>query len=97
LTELTVSCTPAPDGWGCSVTIEDGGSLTEHEVSVSREELARFGGPSTDVHMLVNASFRFLLTREPKEAILRRFAISEIERYFPDYPTQVGRRLSDQP
>ena len=33
--------------------------------------------------MLVNASFRFLLEREPKESILGHFAVSDIERFLP--------------
>ena len=35
---------------------------------------------------LLEASFKFLLEREPKEAILTKFELPVIERYFPDYP-----------
>jgi hypothetical protein len=94
VTELDVACVPEGDGWSCRVTVsDDDGTQTDHRVSVSRAELERFGGPAGEPHLLVNASFRFLLSREPKESILRRFAISDIERYFPDYPHAVASWL----
>jgi hypothetical protein len=73
----------------------DRGSSTEHTVSVSSAELERLGGPDADPQFLVDASFRFLLEREPKESILRRFALSDIETYFPDYPGTIAARLRE--
>jgi hypothetical protein len=32
---------------------------------------------------MIEAAFRFLLAREPKESILARFDVSVISRYFP--------------
>lgn len=43
---------------------------------------------------LLEASFRFLLEREPKEAILRTFELPVIERYFPEYPQEILGRLA---
>ncbi|MDP8905516.1 MAG: hypothetical protein M3N29_09460 [Chloroflexota bacterium] len=94
MSELTVSCSPADEGWLCQVTVAENGGQTEHVVSVSRDELARFAGEGREADELVNASFRYLLEREPKEQILRRFAIGDIARYFPSYPREIGRRLS---
>ena len=93
MTDLEVVCYTAFDGWNCQVKVaDDGGTRTEHSVSVTREEREKYGGAS-DVHLLVNASFRFLLSNEPKESILRSFALSDIQRYFPDYPKWVAGRL----
>jgi hypothetical protein len=81
-----VVCYTAFDGWNCHVTVaDDDGSTTEHDVSVTRAEFARFGSEA-GVRVLVEASFEFLLARERKESILRRFALSDIERYFPEFP-----------
>jgi len=66
-----------------TVRVEERGRTTEHEVTVRDEDLARYC--ATEVEDLVRRSFAFLLEREPATAILRRFRISEIERYFPDY------------
>jgi hypothetical protein len=71
-----------------------GSGATNHVVRVSRIELERLAGGAIDPVMLVQASFDFLLERESNQSILRSFDISEIERYFSDYPTQIQRRLS---
>jgi hypothetical protein len=93
MSEISVDCAAAGDGWTCTVTVAEGASQSEHEVSVSRAELERLAPAASDPRELVEASFAYLLEREPKEAILRRFEISAIGRYFPSYPTDIGRRL----
>jgi hypothetical protein len=75
------------------VTVEEGGSRTVHEVTASPQEVERFGGPGADAERLVGMSFEFLLEREPKEAILPRFSLATIERYFPEYATVIRQRL----
>lgn len=93
MSEVSVECLPAGEGWTCRVRVSDAGSTTDHEVSVSRAELERFARGTDDPHALVRESFGFMLEREPKEAILRRFELSVIERYFPAYPADIARRL----
>jgi len=46
--------------------------------------------PDGSVEDLVLRSFEFLLEREPPSSILRRFALTDIERYFPEYPKVIG-------
>jgi hypothetical protein len=43
---------------------------------------------------VVEASFAFLLEREPRESILRSFDLSEISRYFPEYERELRRALN---
>ena len=74
------------------VTIEQAQTKTTHEVGVSPLELAKYAGAS-NAERLVEASFEFLLEREPKESILRSFNLSDIEHYFPEYPKQVRKLL----
>jgi hypothetical protein len=74
------------------VTIDQGATKSTHEVGVSHVELAKYGGKAT-AERLVEASFEFLLEREPKESILPAFNISDIERYFPEYPKEIRHRL----
>jgi hypothetical protein len=93
MTDLNVACQPAADGWTCEVTVaDDDGSRTQHTVSVSQSELERYAGDDGEPLELVQASFRFLLEREPKESILRQFALSDIQRYFPEYPGAIAGR-----
>lgn len=76
------------DGHVADVTVKDR-ETTTHRVRVSRAERERFGGD--DVADLVKRSFEFMLEREPNTSILRDFDLSTIERYFPEYPSEVRR------
>ena len=71
------------------VTVEDAGSSTRHEVTVWPSDVARYA-PGALPEDLLHASFIFLLEREPKEAILARFELPIIERYFPEYIHKVA-------
>jgi hypothetical protein len=72
------------------VTVTQGGATTTHEVTVTPEDVARYA-PSASPERLLEASFEFLLDREPASSILSRFALPVIERYFPEYPREIGR------
>jgi hypothetical protein len=76
------------------VTVGDDPAATSHEVSVSAATLASLAPGATDPEALVLASFEFLLAREPRESILRRFDLMVIRRYFPDWEAEIRRRLS---
>lgn len=93
MSDIRVQCAESGTGWSCRVTVAEGGSQTDHEVTVSSSELERLAPAKGEPARLVEASFRYLLEREPKESILRRFPLSEIERYFPDYADEIRRRL----
>lgn len=70
------------------VTVEEGRTRTTHEVTVTPDVAARYA-PGVPVERLLEASFAFLLEREPKESILSRFDLPVIERYFPEYPRRI--------
>jgi hypothetical protein len=81
------------DGAGARFTVvvtDEDGSATTHEVTVLVDDWARFGAGFSTTRELVEASFAFLLEREPKESILRTFELSVIARYFPDYPAAIA-------
>ena len=67
------------------VSVRDDKSTTTHLVTVMPSDVDRYAPGSTPEDLL-EASFEFLLAREPKEAILGRFDLPIIERYFPEYP-----------
>lgn len=91
--EIEVHCQPARDGWSCRVRVGNGGHVILYQVSVSRGELATYAPGAAEPSELVACSFDYLLEREPRESILRQFALSEIERYFPSYRSDIGARL----
>jgi hypothetical protein len=74
------------------VSVEDARSTSQHEVTVWPSDLARYA-PDASPEELVEASFEFLLQHEAKEAILHRFELPVIERYFPDYPAAMQARF----
>lgn len=74
-------------GSTATVRVNAGGEWTEHEVRVADEDLERYG--ATDPADLVRHSFEFLLEREPATSILRAFRITDIEKYFPEFPAVI--------
>lgn len=90
---IAVECEPGESGWRCTVTAGTDPDASRHEVTVSREDLARLAPPGIAVERLVEASFEFLLAREPRESILRSFDLSAISRYFPDYEREIRQHL----
>lgn len=78
------------------VTVDEGGTTSTHAVTVWPSDVERYA-PGATPEALIEASFHFLLEREPKEAILARFELPVIERYFPEYRTTVGRMVADEP
>jgi hypothetical protein len=74
------------------VVREDAGE-TRHEVTISRTDCERLAGTTHTPEQCIDAAFRFLLDREPKEAILRRFDVTVIPRYFSDFEAELPRYL----
>ena len=75
------------------VAVEEGGTRTDHDVTVWPSDVERYA-PGSEPEALVEAAFAFLLEREPKESILREFDIVVIARYFPEYPEEIRRWLA---
>ena len=67
------------------VVIRDWSGETHYQVTLSAATFERLSGSSATPEECVHAAFRFLLDREPKDYILRRFDVSVIERYFPEF------------
>lgn len=87
--EIAVACEPAAGGWTCRVTVGGPGPATIHEVTVAAGDLARLAPGAADPVDLVARSFAFLLAREPKTSILRRFDLPVIGGYFPEYEREI--------
>jgi hypothetical protein len=67
---------------------------TTHQVTVPERLGQRLELRDDDLERVVRESFRFLLEREPATSILAQFSLSDISRYFPEYPRELERRLS---
>lgn len=96
MSEITVRCDAAPDGWRCAVTVRDDRSSSTHDVTVNAEDAIDFAAATDAEHVkrLVEETFDFLLEREPKESILPTFDLSVVGQYFPDYDHEIRSRLA---
>lgn len=72
------------------VRVREGESETRHRVTLSAMDFERLGG-GADAESFIDAAFRFLLDREPKESILARFDVSVIAHYFPEFEERLPR------
>ncbi len=75
--------------------VRDGASETVHRVSLSRALAQHLGAGRHTPEQCLDAAFRFLLDREPKESILRRFDVSAIARYFPEFERELPSYLAN--
>ena len=77
------------------VTVRDGAGETRHQVTMTQETcLSLTAGGKYSPEQCLEAAFRFLLDCEPKEAILKRFDVTVISRYFPDFERQLPTYLA---
>ena len=98
MSEIDVRCEVVADGWRCRVDVSDARGASAYEVGIPG------AGPFLssmlpepgfdDMERLVRETFEFLLEREPRTSILARFDLAVVERYFPEYPAEMRRRLS---
>jgi hypothetical protein len=91
---IKVERTGGGDPLEFEVIVQAGTVETNHHVTIARDACQRLTmGTHTPEHC-IKAAFRFLLDREPKESILRRFDITVISRYFPEFERELPRYLS---
>lgn len=93
MVEITVTTSEKDEGYDFQVTVQGGGSQTRHRVTLTKPYYERLTGGNVSPEKLVEESFRFLLEREPKEAILRSFDLPVISDYFPAYERVIKKRL----
>ena len=89
---IDVRRTGEADPLAFEVIVRDGRGETRHAVTMSRETCERLAGTHAP-EQCIEAAFRFLLDREPKESILRRFDVAVISGYFPEFERELARYL----
>jgi hypothetical protein len=76
------------------VVIREANGETRHQVTVGKAVLEKMAADRYTPEDCIKAAFRFLLDREPKESILRRFDLTVISRYFPEFERELPRYLA---
>lgn len=79
--------TDTDEGWLFTVSV-DGDTF---EVEVDEAYWRQLTNGEIDPPLLLQQSFNFLLEREPKESILKRFKLQTIQQYFPEYEKTISQ------
>jgi hypothetical protein len=75
------------------VRVTEGATESSHRVTLKPQYLNRLTAGKIEAPELIRRSFEFLLDREPKESILSRFDLQDIQRYFPDFERTIERQV----
>lgn len=81
------------ESWTFLVEVGNGDSLIEYFVDVDKEYWTRLTTRRIEPAELVQATFKFLLERGPKETIRKKFNLSDVIGFFPNYEIEVKRIL----
>jgi hypothetical protein len=76
-----------------SVLVREGKGESRHAVTLAAADFSLLGNGAKP-EQVVEAAFAFLLEREPKEAIMSRFDLSVIARYFSEFERELPRYLA---
>jgi len=96
MADISVSIQESGKGWTGKVTVKEGDSSSSHTVTIDQDYYNRLTGGDYTQEQLLEASFEFLLDREPKESILGQFGLPTISRYFPEYESKIGQILQQK-
>lgn len=83
---IEVRQTAGGDPLKFAVTVRDAAGETRHVVTMAPSTYQELAVGAHSPSACVDAAFRFLLDREPKEQILSRFDMAVIPHYYPDFP-----------
>jgi len=78
------------------VRVIEGKNETSHLVTMKTSEYERISGKKVEPAELVHRAFEFLLARERKEQILKRFDLTIIGQYFAEFEQAMKRSVEAQ-
>lgn len=81
------------EGWTFLVELGNGEGLIEYYVEVDKDYWTRLTNRRIEPAELVAVTFKFLLEKEQKELILKKFNIADVSGFFPNYENEVKRLL----
>lgn len=75
------------------IVVREGQGESRHRVTMTEETFQTLSGGKHSAERCIEAAFRFLLDREPKESILASFDVDVISRYFSEFERELPRYL----
>ena len=73
------------EGWVFNVEVDG----LKYQVTLDKDYYQQLTKEERPPERLIEDSFIFLLQREPKEAILRKFNLSEIQKHFSEFEIEI--------
>lgn len=90
MSDITISDTTKTDnGWTFNVRVDK----HAYRVTLTKDYYQQLTHNQTTPELLIEASFRFLLEREEATSIMKEFDLPAINKYFPEYETEIRNRL----
>jgi len=77
------------DPFKFDIVVREGKGETRHQVTMAQATYDQLTAGMYAPEHCLEAAFRFLLDREPKESILERFDVTVISRYFPEFEQEL--------
>ena len=68
-------------------------TVTKHKITLAQEYYEKLTAGAVSTEELVEASFEFLLAREPNTSILSKFDLRVISNYFPAYEQEMQSKF----
>jgi len=90
---IEVNVIRSNDHFEFDVRVEENGSETQHRVTMTKSDYRKLTGGRVTPAQCIEAAFKFLLDREPKESILSRFDVAVISRYFPSFREELPKYI----
>lgn len=78
-----------------SVVVKDEKSSTQHQVTLNKADYQRLTNGDVKPEHLIKKSFEYLLDQEPKEKILPKFDFTRIGLYFPNFRSEIKKRMEE--
>lgn len=81
------------DSWTFMVELGHGEGAAEYMIDLDREYWTKMTARRIEPADFVILTFKFLLEKETKELILKRFNMSDVAGHYPSFELEVKRRL----
>ncbi len=81
------------NGWTFLVELGNGDGLLEYWIDVDRDYWTRLTNRRIEPDELVSITFKFLLDKESKELILKKFNLSDVAGNFPTYEMEIKKNI----
>ncbi|HRN84910.1 MAG TPA: hypothetical protein PK857_08825 [Hyphomicrobium sp.] len=85
VSQIVVLRAGEPGAFTFLVQVRDAEGESSYDVTLGQNTYERLSGQKYAPETCVEAAFRFLLDREPRQSILSRFDVDRISQYFPEF------------